>query len=158
MTREIQDYPAIIAQAKKDVEDLKQKQRAGSSNIVVYPQETVNTWDYNANVNLTGSRGIFLYFVADTQVAPFVEFNPEIQLNNVPYNTSTDTRLNYIDFGLDAGALDQLAGILTTEQFKKLAYMRITISNPTYPVTINLKIKLRVIATDSGTIGILISN
>jgi hypothetical protein len=121
---------------------------------VVYPQETGNTWDYNAGVSLNAPRMILMYFVADDQYAPFVEFDPEIRLDDVPYDTTTDIRLNFIDFGLNSDALDQLNTLLSPEQQKRLAYQTYTFSGN--PGTVNLKIKLRIIATDTGTIGIMV--
>jgi hypothetical protein len=152
--RQLDDITAIIAKAKKDVEEIKQRQLAGASNIVVYPQETGNTWDYNAGVSLNAPRMILMYFVADDQYAPFVEFDPEIRLDDVPYDTTTDIRLNFIDFGLNSDALDQLNTLLSPEQQKRLAYQTYTFSGN--PGTVNLKIKLRIIATDTGTIGIMV--
>lgn len=152
--RTIEDIASILSQAKKDVEEIKQRQLAGASNIVVYPQETGNTWDYNAGVSLIAPRMIVMYFVADDQYAPFVEFDPEIRLDDVPYDTITDIRLNYINFGLNSDALAQLDSILSLEQQKRLAYQTYTFSGT--PGTVNLKVKLRVIATDTGTIGILV--
>jgi len=39
------------------------------------------------------------------------------------------------------------------EETKKLVFYQLALSNPTYPVTINLKVKFRVFATDTGTVA-----
>ncbi len=150
--RTIETLDKILAQAIKDVAELKNKQFIGKSNVVVYDSQSLATWDINQNVTLTsGPKKIVLYFIADAQVAPFCEFNPEIQLDNVPYNTSTDNRLNYLDFGLDEVSLNTLN--LTAEQFKRFAFYTIAVSNSSYPVTINVKVKIKVLSTDRGTVA-----
>lgn len=149
--RKILDITDLVRQAQKDLLELKSRQIVGTHNIKVFESQSGATWDINQNVNLSTTKALWGYFIADTQPAPFAEFVPEIQLNNVPYNTSTDTRLNEISFGIDSSFLTTLNP--TLDEAKKLAFYRLTLSSPSYPATINVKIKFRVLATDFGTVG-----
>lgn len=149
--RKLDDLADIIRQAQKDLVDIKAKQYAGTTNIKVYENASANAWDINQNVTLSGLRTLAGYFIADTQLAPFAAFRAEIQLDNVPYNTITDTRLNDFDFGINKAFFTTLNP--TLDQVKRLAYYEMNLTNATYPVTINVKVKFRVFATDAGTVG-----
>lgn len=151
MSREIETVTAMIKQAQADLLDLKNKQFVGTDNIKVYENTSGDVWDVDEDVTISAGIRIWAYFIADTQLAPFAEFVPEIRLNNVPYNTMTDTRLNDVRFGVDRSFLVELNP--STEEAKRLAYYGLNLSNSSYPVTINVKVKFTVLATDTGTVG-----
>lgn len=127
-------------------ESRKTTQFAGSSDVIAKPSATANTWDVNETVN--GTLGIMEYsfiFIADTQLAPFVSFHPDIQLDNVTFDGTQDTIID-----LSAG-FSIYGGFASPVELERSAGLSVFIYSMN-PSDFNLKIKMHCEATDVGRI------
>lgn len=139
----------MIARAKKAIQDLKNPQFAGTHNVVVREITTADTWDIDETVVLTvpsPSKVFFFTFTADRQKAPVVSFKPRILVNGVEDSLSSSLMYEELNQYVNLQDLDND----TLQRTSGVSYL-IFSGTPTSPV---VKIKMRVLANDSGTIGV----
>jgi hypothetical protein len=149
--REEETLVTMIAQAQADMRALKQRQFIGGDSVNIYTNQSAATWDFNQDIVFTTGavQNIAFWFLADTQLAPFAEIIPRIQLNNVDY--AFDGRV-FQSQSYKFGLLP-----LTQDQWSRSAIDGVAVWPPTHPLTINVKIKLTVLATDTGTVGAILT-
>ena len=132
----------------KALESIKARQLSGTSNVIGYQSQSASTWDVNQTVNTSvGELQYFFCFTADQQKAPFVSFHPNIQMDDVP----NDAGNGFFVSGIEQFAI--LGGFTSAVNFEKSVGFLVTI-NRSDPSDFNLKIKMRCLATDNGTITV----
>lgn len=123
----------------------RQKQFIGSSDVVGYLSETPETWDFNQDVTPLGDFGLYFVFTSEVQKAPFVTFHPNILINNVPYDTTSADEI--------VGFYQYVAGFAVPSDFERSVGYVLSIFTESAS-TFNLKVKMRCLGTDKGTITV----
>lgn len=153
--RESLSLTNAIKKARIDINELKRSQFIGNLGTKIYHNQTTNQWDYDQDVTLaTLSDSIVfrLTFIADEQIAPFVDIRYRVLIDNSEYDQAT------FPIVWDLGDLTTQSGI-TEDQFLRSNRGGIQIT-PIFtgaPQSFNLKIKFHVYATDTGAISIAVA-
>ena len=147
---------------QREVDDIKTKQFAGSSDIKIREYASENEWDVDETVTFIGGVGdptrVWRFFyITDNQVAPFASFHPNILVNGVAYDAGSSGTTDYDDqntLNIGYGTYYDETTLPNTEEIiHTIACSINAFSNNA--LVFDLKIKMRVLANAPGTIRVV---
>lgn len=157
--RDQTNFTQRLAKIEKDLYGYKSAQLSGGGNTISYITETNNTWDATITSTVTGAsdydkRGTLkCTFTADTKPSAFTAIEVDATIDGIPYVVSSKYFTTY-EVELRAVFQEQTSG---DREVAKYQYSKTIIYgvNGTVPNPTTLRIKVRAVSVDTGTLDVI---